>query len=41
MAGLATKTNKIGLIIGGEEPSPNAEGNGFMQAFMPPIPMQP
>lgn len=31
MAGLATKTNKIGLIIGGEEPSPNAEGNGFMQ----------
>lgn len=30
MAGLATKTNKVGMIIGGEEPSPNAEGNGFM-----------
>ncbi len=30
MAGMTTKTNKIGLIIGGEEPSPNAEGNGFM-----------
>lgn len=31
MAGMATKTNKVGLIIGGEEPSPNAEGNGFMR----------
>lgn len=31
MAGMATKTNKIGLIIGGEEPSPNSEGNGFMR----------
>ena len=31
VAGLTTKTNNIGLIIGGEEPSPNAEGNGFMR----------
>lgn len=31
MAGLATKTNKLGLIVGGEEPSPNSEGNGFMR----------
>lgn len=31
MAGKATKTNRIGMLIGGEEPSPNAEGNGFMQ----------
>ncbi len=31
MAGMATKTNKVGLIIGGEEPSPNSEGNGFMR----------
>ena len=31
MAGLATKTNKVGVIIGGEEPGPNSEGNGFMR----------
>ncbi len=31
MAGLATKTNVVGIIIGGEEPGTNAEGNGFMQ----------
>lgn len=31
MAGLATKTNHIGFIVGGEEPGPNAEGNGFMR----------
>ncbi|MEA4895222.1 MAG: BMP family ABC transporter substrate-binding protein [Oscillospiraceae bacterium] len=31
MAGLATKTNKVGIIIGGEEPGPNSEGNGYMQ----------
>lgn len=30
MAGKYTKSNKVGLVIGGEEPSPNAEGNGFM-----------
>ena len=30
MAAKLTKTNKIGMVIGGEEPSPNAEGNGFM-----------
>lgn len=31
MAGLATKTNQVGFIVGGEEPGPNAEGNGFMR----------
>lgn len=31
IAGLATKTNKVGLIVGGEEPGPNAEANGFMR----------
>jgi basic membrane protein A len=31
IAGLMTKTNKVGMIIGGEEPTPNAEGNGFMR----------
>lgn len=31
MAGLSTKTNVVGVIIGGEEPGPNSEGNGFMQ----------
>lgn len=31
MAGLATKTNHVGFIVGGEEPGPNAEGNGFMR----------
>lgn len=31
MAALNTKSNNIGIIIGGEEPSPNAEGNGFMR----------
>lgn len=31
MAGLATKTNKVGFIVGGEEPGPNAEANGFMR----------
>lgn len=30
-AGKLTETNKVGLIIGGEEPTPNAEGNGFMR----------
>ena len=31
IAGITTKTDNIGLVIGGEEPSPNAEGNGFMR----------
>lgn len=30
MAGKATQTDRIGILIGGEEPSPNAEGNAFM-----------
>lgn len=32
MAAKLSESGKIGLLIGGEEPSPNAEGNGFMQA---------
>jgi basic membrane protein A len=31
IAGKLTKTNKVGIVIGGEEPTPNAEGNGFMR----------
>ena len=31
IAGLATKTNRVGFIVGGEEPGPNAEANGFMR----------
>lgn len=31
IAGKLTKSNKIGLLIGGEEPTPNAEGNAFMR----------
>jgi Uncharacterized ABC-type transport system, periplasmic component/surface lipoprotein len=31
MAGLATRTNQVGFIVGGEEPGPNAEANGFMR----------
>jgi len=31
VAGKATKSNKVGIVIGGEEPSPNAEGNAFMR----------
>lgn len=34
MAGKLTKTNKIGIVIGGEEPSPNAEGNAFMRGAL-------
>ena len=30
IAGKLTKTNHIGMIVGAEEPTPNAEGNGFM-----------
>lgn len=31
IAGLATKTNHVGFIVGGEEPGPHAEANGFMR----------
>lgn len=31
IAGKLTKSNTIGMIVGGEEPTPNAEGNGFMR----------
>ncbi|MDR1885817.1 MAG: BMP family ABC transporter substrate-binding protein [Synergistaceae bacterium] len=31
LAGRATKTNRVGLVIGAEEPTPNAEGNAFMR----------
>lgn len=31
MAGMATKTGRVGFIVGGEEPGPNAEANGFMR----------
>lgn len=31
IAGIMTKSNKVGLVIGAEEPTPNAEGNAFMQ----------
>lgn len=31
MAGLATQTGKVGFIVGGEEPGPHAEANGFMR----------
>ncbi len=31
MAGLLSEKNKIGLVIGAEEPTPNAEGNAFMR----------
>lgn len=30
IAGMLTETNHIGMIVGAEEPTPNAEGNGFM-----------
>lgn len=30
IAGKLTKSNHVGFIVGGEEPTPNAEGNGFM-----------
>ncbi|MDD3403567.1 MAG: BMP family ABC transporter substrate-binding protein [Hespellia sp.] len=30
IAGKLTKTNHIGMVVGAEEPTPNAEGNGFM-----------
>ena len=30
IAGKLTKSNHIGFVVGGEEPTPNAEGNGFM-----------
>lgn len=30
IAGKLTKTNHVGFVVGCEEPTPNAEGNGFM-----------
>ena len=33
MAAKLTKTNKVGMICGAEEPSPNADGNAFMSAI--------
>lgn len=30
IAGKLTKTNHVGFVVGAEEPTPNAEGNGFM-----------
>lgn len=30
IAGKLTKSNHVGFVVGGEEPTPNAEGNGFM-----------
>lgn len=30
IAGKLTKSNHLGFVVGGEEPTPNAEGNGFM-----------
>lgn len=30
IAGKLTKSNHIGFVVGGEEPTPNAEGDGFM-----------
>lgn len=32
MAAKLTRTNQIGMIVGAEEPSPNADGNAFMTA---------
>lgn len=31
MAGLTTQTNKVGFIVGGEEPGPHSEANAFMR----------
>lgn len=33
IAGKLTKTNHVGFVVGAEEPTPNAEGNGFMMGF--------
>lgn len=34
MAGLYTKTGTVGVQVGGEEPSPKAEANGFMSGVL-------
>ena len=34
MAGLYTKTGTVGIQVGGEEPSPKAEANGFMEGVL-------
>lgn len=31
IAGKLTKSNHVGFVVGAEEPTPNAEGNGFMR----------
>ena len=34
IAGLITKTDHVGFVVGAEEPTPNAEGNGFMMGVL-------
>lgn len=34
MAGLYTKSGTVGIQVGGEEPSPKAEANGFMEGVL-------
>ena len=34
IAGLLTKTDHVGFVVGAEEPTPNAEGNGFMMGVL-------
>lgn len=34
MAGLYTESNRVGIQVGGEEPSPKAEANGFMEGVL-------
>lgn len=34
IAGKLTKSNHVGFVVGGEEPTPNAEGNGFMMGVL-------
>jgi len=34
MAGMYTKTGTVGIQVGGEEPSPKAEANGFMEGVL-------
>ena len=34
IAGLLTKTDHVGFVVGAEEPTPNAEGNGYMMGVL-------
>lgn len=34
IAGKLTTSNHVGFVVGGEEPTPNAEGNGFMRGVL-------